>query len=420
MQRVLMIAFQFPPFSGSVGVQRTLRFVQHLPHFGWQPAVVSAWPRAYETTDPGSTGEVPDGTVVRRTFALDAKRHLGIAGRYSAALARPDRWWMTWVPSAVAGSLRLIRQIRPDVIWATYPIPAALRIGSLIHRLTGLPWIADFRDPMAQEGYPADHRTWLTYKAIEEDAISSAAFSVFTTQDAAQLYRVRYRDAVDRIRIIENGYDEDSFAAVESAARSAGPLAADRITLLHSGVIYSPDRDPKCLFAALARLKRRGLLDPARFRIRFRAPQFDAFLRGLASEMGVLDLIESMPPIPYREALEEMIRADALVLLSGADFSAQVPAKLYEYLRAARPILGLTDPLSSSARVLHAAGVHNVAPLESVDGIETLLANLLAALATATAQCPEQAVVRGYSRRARAGELAALLQAASSSPAKVT
>ena len=48
MRRVLMVAYHFPPLAGSSGIQRTLRFVQHLPAFGWEPIVLTAHPRAYE------------------------------------------------------------------------------------------------------------------------------------------------------------------------------------------------------------------------------------------------------------------------------------------------------------------------------------------------------------------------------------
>ena len=44
-RKILMIAFHFPPMRGSSGIQRTLRFAQHLPALGWQPVVLSAHPR---------------------------------------------------------------------------------------------------------------------------------------------------------------------------------------------------------------------------------------------------------------------------------------------------------------------------------------------------------------------------------------
>ena len=95
MKRVLMIAYHFPPLAGSSGIQRTLRFVQHLPAFGWEPSVLTADPRAYERTSDDLDAEVPPEVPVVCAFALDTARHLSVAGRYPGFLARPDRW-LTW------------------------------------------------------------------------------------------------------------------------------------------------------------------------------------------------------------------------------------------------------------------------------------------------------------------------------------
>src|SRR5262245_39806857 len=129
MKRVLMVAFQFPPFAGSSGVQRTLRFAQHLGAFGWAPLVVSAHPRAYEAISPELLAGVPDEAIVRRTFAFDAARDLSILGRYPGFLARPDRW-ASWRISAVLAGLQLIRRHRPSAIWSTYPIATAHNVAA--------------------------------------------------------------------------------------------------------------------------------------------------------------------------------------------------------------------------------------------------------------------------------------------------
>jgi hypothetical protein len=44
-----------------------------------------------------------------------------------------------------------VRRHRPAVIWTTFPIPTAHRIGYWLQRLMGLPWVADFRDSMTEE-----------------------------------------------------------------------------------------------------------------------------------------------------------------------------------------------------------------------------------------------------------------------------
>src|ERR1017187_600848 len=158
MKRVLMIAYHFPPLAGSSGIQRTLRFVQHLPKFGWQPLVLSTNARAYEHTNHDLDGELPCGTVVRRAFALDSARHLSLWGRHIGALARPDRW-VSWKLDGVRQGMKMIREFRPDALWSTYPIATAHLIGAELQRRSGIPWVADFRDPMAQDGYPPDPKT---------------------------------------------------------------------------------------------------------------------------------------------------------------------------------------------------------------------------------------------------------------------
>ncbi|MHB1249285.1 MAG: glycosyltransferase, partial [Polaromonas sp.] len=204
-----MIAYHFPPLAGSSGIQRTLRFVQHLPALGWQPLVLSAHPRAYEKTSDDLLADVPADTVVRRAFALDTARHLQLGGRYLGWMARPDRW-ISWKFDAIRQGLKLIDAFKPDVIWSTYPIATAHVIASKLQRKTGLPWIADFRDPMAQEDYPVDLRTRQMYRDIEADAAAQARYCVFTTPGAARLYQQRYPAAASRMVVLENGYDEES------------------------------------------------------------------------------------------------------------------------------------------------------------------------------------------------------------------
>lgn len=411
MRRILMIAFQFPPFAGSSAIQRTLRFVQHLPKRGWQPIVLTAWPAAYEATSDDLLQEVPADVVVERAVALDAARHFALAGRYPSFLARPDRW-RTWAVGGSWAGRRLIERHRPHVLWSTYPIATAHALGARLQRATGLPWVADFRDPMAQDGYPADPATWKAYERIERQAVHAARHCVFTTPGAAALYRARYLAVAERFRVVENGYDEETFARVQGDPARRAPLSPGHITLLHSGVVYPEERDPTHLMAAVARLKADGTADRVPFKLRFRSSGQDSLLAQLAAQNGVSDLVELLPSVPYAQALDEMLRADALLLLQAANCNQQIPAKVYEYLRAGRPILGLTDAWGDTAATLRAAGVETMAPLDSAQAIAALLRAQLPALAKGIAPRPDDMAARRNSRAARAAELAAVLDAA--------
>jgi glycosyltransferase involved in cell wall biosynthesis len=407
-KRVLMLAFHFPPLAGSSGIQRTLRFVQHLPAHGWEPIVLSAHPRAYAQTASDLLAEVPPGTIVERAFALDTARHLSLAGRYPGFLGRPDRW-RTWALGAIPAGLRLIRKYRPDVIWSTYPIASAHMIAHRLQRLSGVPLVADFRDPMAQDGYPEDPRTWQAYRKIEEDIARHASRLVFVTPSARALYRERYASlGEDRFVLVENGYDEESFAAAETSLDRT-PLNPGRFTLLHSGIVYPSERDPTALFAALARLHQDARLRDTPLRVRFRAPVHEDLLRRLAADSRIEASIEILPPLPYQEALKEMLRADGLMVMQAANCNEQVPAKLYEYFRARRPILGLADPAGDTAKVMADAGVEDVAPLEDAAAIEGVLLRYLQRSWNGTSYGRKGPPLETMSRRGRAQQLATLL-----------
>ena len=409
--RVLMIAFHFPPLAGSSGIQRTLRFVQHLPSFGWQPLVLSAHPRAFTSVSADLMGEVPPGTIVERPFALDTARHLAISGRYPGRLALPDRW-CTWSLGAIPTGLMMIRKYRPDVIWSTYPIATAHLIAQRLHRLSGVPWIADFRDPMVQDGYPEDPRAWRSFRRVEQRAVSDAARIVFVTPGAKAMYHERYAAVpTDRFAVIENGYDEESFVTAERDV-AAAPLNPGCFTLLHSGIVYPLERDPRALFEALGRLKAAGAECTRHLRIRFRSPVHADLLAKLASESRTEDLVEILPSIPYRDALQEMLRADGLMVMQGANCNEQIPAKVYEYLRARRPILGLADPKGDTAKTMLAAGVRHVATLEDSPGVEDAMQRFLAEFPVGVAPRPMGSALAAMSRSSRAHELVGLLDRA--------
>lgn len=405
-----MIAYHFPPLAGSSGIQRTLRFVQHLPALGWQPLVLTANPLAYEKTSDDLLTDVPPGTVVRRAFALDAARHLQLGGRYLGWMARPDRW-ISWKFDAIRQGLKLIEEFKPDVIWSTYPIATAHVIASSLQRKTGIPWIADFRDPMAQEGYPADPRTWQSYLAIEKDAAAQARYCVFTTPGAARIYQQRYPATASRMVVLENGYDEESFASCTPQSYDASGFATGLrpLVMLHSGIVYPSERDPTQFFGALGRLMKAGMLGPADLRIRFRASVHDDLLQSLAQAHGAQDFIELCPAIPYREALAEMMAVDALLVMQASNCNAQIPAKVYEYLRAGKPILGLTDPEGDTAGVLRGAGLNDMARLDSADEIALLLPALVRDWRQGEAVLPQTLAVQQASRRGRSQFLAELL-----------
>ena len=419
-KRALLIAFHFPPQAGSSGIQRTLSFSKLLGRHGWEPMVLSAHPRAYGVQNPSQLAAISPDLVVRRPFALDTKRHLGYKGRYVEALAMPDRYVSWWFGATPTG-LSMIRRYKPQVLWSTFPVATAHLIALGLHRLTGLPWIADFRDPMLQPSHPTSKRLRAIYGWIERQTITRCRFAVFTTHSALRSYRERFPE-IDpaKFLVIENGYDEEEFGRLIEAAAAAAPVSGPaaavssvkRTTLLHSGVLYDAGRNPESFLAALAALKSAGKIDAATLRVVLRAPGNIPATQAKVDRHKVGDIVEVLPPVPYRDALNEMLAADGLLLFQGTPFNSQIPAKVYEYFRTRKPILGLVDPVGETAQVLRNAGFTLSAQVDNPIEIGAALERFLPGLRDGSAYVASDEVIAGASRTHKAAQLARLFDEA--------
>ena len=407
-KRALLIAFHFPPQAASSGIQRTLSFSKHLGGQGWDPMVLSANPIAYAEKNSSQLANLPQQLIVKRAFAIDAKRHMGILGRYPECVALPDRW-ISWWLSAVPAGLSMIREHKPAVIWSTFPIASSHLIGLTLHRLSGLPWVADFRDPMMQAEYPTTKLQRKAYSWIEKKTIENCQQAVFTTQSALDAYKRRFPEALHaKFAVIENGYDEDGFgttAPIQSTSAHEKKSSAC-VTLLHSGVLYSEGRDPSAFFDAISLLKKSGAIDAASLQVILRATGDDPHFHKLVAKFALEDIVKIAPSVSYREALQEMLSVDGLLVFQGTPFNTQIPAKIYEYFRARKPIFGLLDPAGETARVLGAAGFTSLASMKSADAITPVLENFIEQIKAGKAYVADEGIIAASSRQHRAKQLA--------------
>ena len=245
--KLLMVAYEFPPCL-SAGVQRTLKFAQHLPSHGWDPVVLTTSASAYARRDEALP--IPPEVDVRRAWSFDSSRRLAVSGRYLTITSTPDRY-SSWYPFADPKGTRRhprARHRRPS----TPPIrssprtwsPAPSRVGP------GCPWIADFRDP-APEHYEPGHEAFrLASQRGPRRRRGGGACSSSRPSGCKSSTSTAIQDCdPGKAVVIENGYDEDRLDALSQAGRTAGGSTFD---ILHSGAIYPRGRDITCLLEALA------------------------------------------------------------------------------------------------------------------------------------------------------------------------
>jgi len=372
-KRVLMITYHFPPLEGSSGILRTLKFATYLQDFNYQPIVLTINRRAYQFHNERTTSQIPKDILVKRAFGLDTKQHLSFKGFYFSWMATPDRY-VSWIPAAVFSGLRLIRKYSVSHIYSTYPIPSAHIIGLMLKRLTNKPWLADFRDPMWDDDSPMPPAQLKIRQKVESIVVKKADHITVTTGGTRNLFIKRYPEREpDNISVIGNGFDEEDFMNIQHSPCSNRPP----FRMIHAGLLEPHERDPIPFFHAIKQLVAKEDFVRDEIFVELRASGNERSYKKIVSELGLSDVIQICPRLPYQEILRKMAEAHILLLFQGPSCNHQIPAKAYEYLRIGRPIIALTPEGSDTANLIRQANAGIVVPPDEPDTIAASIGRLL-------------------------------------------
>jgi glycosyltransferase involved in cell wall biosynthesis len=262
-------------------------------------------------------------------------------------------------------------------------------------------------DPVTGEEFPEDPAVRRVNGWIERPTLKHCRRAIFTTPGALKMYSTRFGEIpTSRWAVIPNGYDEEDFDTAEKTIASRRGRSDGPTVLLHSGFLYPYVRNPSCFFAALSDLRKTGQVTPNTLRIILRASGFEEHYRPQLRSLGIDDIVHLEPAISHQESLVEMLSVDGLLIFQAANCNWQIPAKLYECLRARRPILAVTDHAGDTAEVLRSEGIHSIVSLTSKDEIAEGLLKFICSLRNGN---DHNRSVEHYSRKARTLELAQLL-----------
>jgi hypothetical protein len=391
-KRLLIVTYHVPP-SGAVAALRMVGWARHLPACGWGVGFVAP---------PTVPDEPLDETLLRRLPPETAIFPVPYPQSYPVRQLRRFVHHAVWLPRALPALRRAVRDFQPDAVLTSGPPHCVHALGLWLKRKTGLPWVADFRDPFwSGIRYPPSWFPWSRWERIWERRYLRAADVVLAnTPRSCAALQDAHPGLHHKVTFLTNGFDPECFPSMEA------PVNA-RFTLLHAGELYA-GRDPRPLLDALATLDRTRPPEepPWRFVLLGRTTEGSLDLEAAIRERGLEHVVEIGGHVPYGEALEAMTRADLLVLVHTHGRKISIPAKLFEYFGAARPILALTDGDSDTAWALAASGLpHRVVPPLDATAIATALTELRSARPTA----PDQARLAGFTRARLAIALAAYL-----------
>jgi glycosyltransferase involved in cell wall biosynthesis len=441
VRRVLMIMSSFPP-SIEMGAQTCWQIARNLLRHGWTPIVLTPGERNVDYSDAAHAG-----ITVVRTVVLPHPVHLlrrlraGSKGRAELARAAgvtiaPGRrpGWLRrtvlealnipdivtgWILPAVVAGRRLVRGSDIACLFSSGPAWSSHLAALGLARLTGLPWVAHFRDPWSQgSGYYRDS-AWAerANARLERAVVERAATVICVTDRHTNLLRRHYATCdPGKFVTIPNGYDGAEWEQTEADAGAGGADASGgQFVITYAGALYV-GRSPLLVLEALRRLSQTGdlVLDRVRFDIvlndGMRQLPDGRDIMDVAREMGLAGSVQVLGPLPRRETLRRLLDSNLLLLL-GHNFTIQVPGKLYEYLRTGRPILALA-PAGAQTDLLRATGgAWIVEPDDTAGVVEAVRDAYRGWQAGQPGPQADARLVSGFDRRVLVGRFATELDA---------
>ncbi|HHP7241113.1 MAG TPA: hypothetical protein ACFCUD_05555 [Cyclobacteriaceae bacterium] len=361
--KILVITYYWFPYSGT-GVYRISKFVKYLKRLGWNPIIL--------TTDNASSQfeeNIPDefdDLVVYRTNALDpttflfqsnSKKQLNPSTLISQNTS-PKKILYNWIRlnlfipdaklfwqiTAIPKGKKIIRKHKPKIIFSTSPPPTTNLIALKLSKWSKLPWVADFRDPWTNIYYYdyAKPSSWSKKinQALEKKVLQSAdSLTVvnngFFSDDTPPIKEIK----------ITNGFDKEDIVVGSTIEKSN-----DKFVIRYMGS-FKPHQYAENFFCAIQSIENEYNLQ-LKLSLEFYG-YAEYTIKETISKYNI-DVIFH-PFVVRNEALKLMQSADLLLMIIGKSKLSKIglSTKIFEYLMAGVPILGLGDEDGDAAKILN-------------------------------------------------------------------
>ena len=370
MKKVLFITYYWPP-SGKASLQWPLKISKHLPSLGWMPSVLTVDEDTFTQKDETFLTEIPRNVNVIKARSYEPfdiyKRFIGkrkddqlvasetISNENRGFAHRLSIWIrmnifipdarVGWYFPAVKNGAKYLSNEKVEAIISIGPPHTAHLVGKKLSSRFMIPHIPVFIDPWVDISYYKNFKrgriTLSIDNRFEKSVLENAGKIVFVTETMKADYVKKYPFIKEKSNVLYWGFSEEDFNLSSSMPTRK---ASDEEIILHAGNIFD-HQDPKHFWQTLRNEINKGKNLKVVF-IGTVSPD----IRQSIKNSGLDQHTEYKGFLPYREMLNEMMKASYLLVC--ATEPRHVPGKLFEYLRAGKPIIAFGNGNEEVKKIL--------------------------------------------------------------------
>lgn len=392
MKKVLVITYYWPP-SGGAGVQRWLKFVKYLRQYGWEPVVFTVADGEFPERDDSLLKDIPEGIEIIREPIKEPyllyklfigrgrkeKIHAGfLTEKKKSSLLQNIAVWirgnffipdarMLWIKPSVNNLHKWLGQNKVDALVSTGPPHSCHLIALRLKKLTGIPWLADFRDPWTKIDYYKDLK--LTARAdrkhhrLEREVISNADAVVTVGKTMQEEFAALVSRDID---CITNGYDDEDIT-------KENVVPDKEFSIAHVGTMVKT-RNPVALWQALSEL----LKEEPEFKnylLLKLVGKVDVTVQESLKQYGLINNVKFIDYLSHEDVVKVQRQSQILLLVINRTHNAKgvLTGKLFEYMAARRPVICIGPVDGDAAEIINETQCGKTVDYDDVNSLKKIV-----------------------------------------------